>query len=108
MLAEASGWKSKVANAVERAAREAGAGFCARVEDLPQEPCEHLVEHGCSFPRDLRPFGCTIYVCPVMYREMDRKQLARVRRLVRALSAAHEALLHHIDLSPSAEDTNEA
>jgi hypothetical protein len=97
LLAEASGWKSKVANAVEKAASEAGAALDAAVGEAPCEPCEHLGPEGCSFPRDLRPYGCTAYLCPVMYREMDRKALARVKRLARELKSAHGALLRRLE-----------
>ena len=83
-LAEASGWRAAVTR--EAAARQ--------MEDpAVGEPCAFLGAGGCTFPGDLRPFGCTAYVCRFMYERLDKKELARVRRLVRELEEHHTALL---------------
>jgi hypothetical protein len=102
LLAEAHGWKAKVRSAagldaVESAAAGQSDALQTNVEDLPREPCEHLGEKGCSFPPDLRPFGCTTYICPIMYERMDRKSLGRMKRKVKELTHAHEILMKALD-----------
>jgi len=74
------------------------AATCAtwlETDEIPPsgQPCEFLGPQGCTFPPDLRPFGCTVYICPIMLREMDRASLARIRRLVQELTRAHSMLL---------------
>jgi hypothetical protein len=56
-------------------------------------PCEYLVGDSCAFPGDLRPFGCTCYICPPMERHMTPDWLDEARRLVARLEQAHAALL---------------
>jgi hypothetical protein len=101
MLAEAVGWKARVValeqrDLVQEAAGQAALALGGTFEGVENPPCEHLGEHGCTFPKDLRPFGCTTYICPVMYRELDRKTLGRMKRMVKELTAAHEALMASI------------
>jgi hypothetical protein len=55
-------------------------------------PCEFLVGNRCSFNDDLRPYGCTSYICPTMYEKMDEKELRRLKGLVRQLASAHSAI----------------
>jgi hypothetical protein len=93
LLAEAHGWKSRVANAVHSAIEGQSAALTSNVEDLPRETCEHLGPKGCSFPADLRPFGCTTYICPIMHERLDRKKLGRIKRKVKELTQAHERLI---------------
>lgn len=57
-------------------------------------PCEYLHQHRCTFPADLRPFGCTAYICPPMYRHLPDETLRRLRRLIRQLEDAHGGVLH--------------
>ena len=64
-------------------------------------PCEYLGASGCTFPIDLRPFGCTTYICKYMYARLDRPALTRIKRLVRELDDKHTILLRKI----SKEDT---
>jgi hypothetical protein len=102
LLAEAAGWKPPAAvqgDAAELAIRNAEP---ALLTDEPgdDEPCEYLTDKGCSFPNDLRPYGCTAYVCPIMYERMDRKRLGRIRRLARELDLVHQALLARIARTP--------
>jgi hypothetical protein len=59
-------------------------------------PCEYLVGDSCAFPGDLRPFGCTRYICPPMERHMPPEWLAEARRLVECLEAAHAAMLDEL------------
>jgi hypothetical protein len=59
-------------------------------------PCEYLGEHGCTFPSDLRPFGCTTYICRYMHERMDRQTLSRIKRLTRELEAKHTILLRTV------------
>jgi hypothetical protein len=96
-LAEAHGWRARVAavagaDAAQRAAADQAMALCGEVDALPHEPCEHLSADGCSFPPDLRPFGCAAYICPVMREKMDRKALSRLKRKVKELTLAHEVL----------------
>ena len=56
-------------------------------------PCEFLGERGCTFPNDLRPFGCTTYICKYMYASLDRPTLTRIKRLVRELEEKHAVLM---------------
>ncbi len=65
-------------------------------DDTTGLPCEFLGVKGCSFPPDLRPFGCTTYLCPFMYRLLDRRTLARMKRLVRELEDRHAELMSRI------------
>ena len=58
------------------------------------EACEYLHRGRCTFPDDLRPFGCTTYLCGPMYRHLPDDTLRRLRRLVRQLDDAHVALRH--------------
>lgn len=58
-----------------------------------QESCEYLHTGRCTFPDDLRPFGCTTYVCGPMYAHLPDDTLRRLRRLVRQLEDAHTAVL---------------
>lgn len=59
----------------------------------PAEPCEYLHRGRCTFPDDLRPFGCTTYLCGPMYAHLPDDALRRLRRLLRQLDDAHAALL---------------
>lgn len=63
--------------------------------DLPPtgEPCDFLTATGCAFPADLRPFGCTAFICEPMRRLLDPDSLARVEAAVSELEAAHQVLL---------------
>jgi len=58
-----------------------------------QESCEYLDKGRCTFPDDLRPFGCTAYVCGPMYAHLPDDTLRRLRRLIRQLEDAHTAVL---------------
>jgi hypothetical protein len=98
LLAEGIGWKAKVAastgaDSVAQAAEQAARALAGEFEDVENPPCEHLGQTGCTFPKDLRPFGCTAYICPIMYQRLDRKTLTRMKRAVRELTSAHEALM---------------
>jgi hypothetical protein len=35
----------------------------AQTDPAALEPCEYLHQGRCTFPDDLRPFGCTTYLC---------------------------------------------
>jgi hypothetical protein len=67
-------------------------------DQTPIEFCEFLVEGRCSFPDDLRPFGCTTYLCPPMYANLPEETLRRLRRLSRQLEDAHTALLRVMNI----------
>ena len=65
----------------------------SKTDTNPSLPCEFLGTQGCTFPDDLRPFGCTTYICTYMIASMDRTSLTRVKRLVRELEDRHMELL---------------
>ena len=68
-------------------------------EDVPDEgePCDFLTESGCSFPADLRPFGCAALICEPMRRLLTPEELAPVESAVRELEEAHAALRHALE-----------
>jgi hypothetical protein len=66
-------------------------------------PCEFLGKQGCTFPRDLRPFGCTTFICRYMYARLDRKTLSRIKRLVRELEERHLLLMRTLSSVPRKE-----
>lgn len=98
MIALACGWQPEAdligGDAVEAAARQASEALPAGLaDDLgEQRTCPFLGCGGCTFPPDLRPFGCTVYVCRPMLRRLDARRRARLRRLAAEL-AAHYARL---------------
>lgn len=123
LLAEATGWKSQLAappqasdvpmpnaqrltpdadmvSEIAGRVTEALTNPPEQAEADPSEtdnlPCEYLGEHGCTFPNDLRPFGCTTYICKYMYAHLDRQELARIKRLVRELEDKHSILLRTV------------
>lgn len=112
LLAEGIGWKAQVQrmaerDAVQRAAEEVTISLTGELDAFVPTPCEHLGEKGCTFPADLRPFGCTAYVCPYMYRSLDRKTLSRIRRNVRELERRYHALLEYLHRRVQRRDTED-
>ena len=114
LLAEATGWKARViplelrnsallsdAGEAADSAAEAAGDYALSLYDAPPSaeaeltapPCDFLGERGCAFPEDLRPFGCTAYICRYMHSSMDRPTLKRIKRLARELETHHDALL---------------
>ncbi len=63
--------------------------------DTPPAPvfCGYLHRGRCTFPDDLRPFGCTTYVCGPMYANLPEDTLRRIRRLLRQMETVHADLL---------------
>ena len=61
--------------------------------DPPTQFCDYLHQGRCTFPNDLRPFGCTTYLCGPMYENLPDETLRRLRRLLRQLSDAHTDVL---------------
>ena len=62
-------------------------------DDAPVlEPCEYLHGGRCTFPDDLRPYGCTAYLCGPMYAHLPDDTLRRLRRLIRQLEDAYLAV----------------
>ncbi len=90
LLAEAVGWRSQAAQPLPDGLDEDG------IPAHVGAPCRHLATGGCTMPADLRPYGCTAYVCRPMLRKLDRVRGARVRRLVRQMGEAHEAVLARV------------
>lgn len=62
-------------------------------DEPPLQPCDYLDKGRCTFPDDLRPYGCTAFVCGPMYAHLPSDTLRRLRRLIRQLEDAHTALL---------------
>ena len=84
------------APAVEYAGHRLSPGKIAlpmAVEDAHTEACDYLHLGRCTFPDDLRPFGCTTYVCPPMYAHLPDDTLRRLRRLLHQLEDAHTDVL---------------
>ena len=76
-------------------------------DDAPLEYCDYLHRGRCTFPDDLRPFGCTTYLCGPMYENLPDETLRRLRRLLRQLEDAHTDLLRALRASDRLPDTEE-
>lgn len=76
-------------------------------DNPPLEYCEYLHKGRCAFPNDLRPFGCTMYICGPMYDNLPEETLRRLRRLLRQLEEVHAVLLHHLRDAGNLPDTVE-
>ncbi|HEY3330484.1 MAG TPA: hypothetical protein VGK19_10715 [Capsulimonadaceae bacterium] len=75
------------------------------IDDEPVEtPCEFLLRGRCTFPDDLRPFGCTTYICTPMYDHMPAEDLRKLKRLIRSLGDSHENLLRALKAAGQAVD----
>lgn len=101
-FAERTGWRTQIPLAMEGQDPNTPLGEETlsrrnRREDVDESalrpPCQFLAEQGCTFPADLRPFGCTAYICRPMYAYLDRATLTRIKRLVRELEERHAMLL---------------
>jgi hypothetical protein len=97
LLAESMGWKPKENVNLSEILEEVAGGLTEAFKEdrdaSKDPPCDFLGEGGCSFPSELRPFGCTAWICPIMYREMDRATIAKAKRLIRELDRAHARLI---------------
>ena len=62
------------------------------------EPCDFLKHNGCAFPADLRPLGCTTFVCRYMERDMSVRELKEIKRLAKLLEEQRAALLSAVGL----------
>lgn len=65
----------------------------------PTRFCDYLHQGRCTFPDDLRPFGCTTYLCGPMYEHLPDETLRRLRRLLRQLDDAHADVLRALSAS---------
>ena len=74
-------------------------------EASPPLPCDYLHEHRCTFPDDLRPHGCTAFICGPMYAHLPDDTLRRLRRLIRQLEDAHTALLRGLSHADKRENS---
>ncbi len=61
--------------------------------ELVFEPCDYLHKGRCTFPDDLRPYGCTAFLCGPMYAHLPEETLRRLRRLIRQLEDAYVSVL---------------
>ena len=105
LLAESTGWKANLpVDGDTDLVSEMSGRMVNALKDPPKtgeaepgdQPCEFLGESGCTFPTDLRPFGCTAFICRYMYARLDRPSLTRIKRLVRELEEKHQTLLRSI------------
>jgi len=62
-------------------------------DTAPLQPCDYLDKGRCTFPDDLRPYGCTAFLCGPMYAHLPDETVRRLRRLIRQLEDAHASLL---------------
>lgn len=91
-IAEMGGWRSKLPLSPDA---EAPTGS----EDLETPtPCEFLTDQGCSFPADLRPYGCAAFICKYMHAELNRATLNRIKRLIKQMDDQHREVLKRIKL----------
>ncbi len=116
LLAESVGWKDSARAAGEASALDKAAEIAGRVADSLHDPpesaeaepdslaCEYLGAGGCTFPSDLRPFGCTAYICRYMYARLDRPTLTKIKRLVRELEDNHRLLLRALHSGSAPDD----
>jgi hypothetical protein len=67
-------------------------------EEMDQglEPCDYLGENGCIFPDDLRPFGCTRWLCPELKAAIPPKEMRELRDLMHKLGTIHRELMDSI------------
>ena len=100
-LAQSIGWRSQriIPLRTEIGTKSAPAAQPETISML----CEYLGESGCTFPTDLRPYGCTAFICKYMYQQLDKRALARLKRLVRELNDKHTILLRTL---PQTVETN--
>jgi hypothetical protein len=54
--------------------------------------CDFLGETGCAFPRDLRPYGCTRFICDPMKRLMEPGKLKEIKHLLKKLDYLHSQI----------------
>jgi len=59
----------------------------------PDTPCDFLGQSGFSFPRELRPFGCTRFICDPMKRMMDPSILRAIQERFRRLDYLHSRIV---------------
>lgn len=84
--------------ATDRAAAAAHLIQIGSTHDIPDAPCDFLRNNGCSFPADLRPLGCTTFVCKFMERDMSTRELQDIKRLGRKLEAQRDDLMRAVGL----------
>ncbi len=103
MLAEAHGFRAPEGADPVSERLELGTRYLS--EECPpgcegDVPCDFLGPKGCSFPRDLMPYECARYVCPIMEREMPPARLRQVKSLLRRLDDDYRRLLDSLRPRP--------
>ncbi|MFN3652713.1 MAG: hypothetical protein ACK47B_24305 [Armatimonadota bacterium] len=99
ILVEELGFKVAPVSAAPELAGEILSTARAGLEEAA-EPCDYLGATGCRFPRDLRPFGCTAFICEPMRRLLPPDEMAHVETAVAELASAHDALMQVLHQSP--------
>lgn len=97
VIARMAGWNPPdeltIEDAIALAADQAGNALDVTSVDRASGPCPFLRQDGCLISSDLRPHGCTQFVCPYMLAELDARRRARLRRKLALLRRTYEALL---------------
>jgi len=61
-------------------------------DDSYIEPCDYLGENGCNFPRDLRPFECTRWMCSYLKDTIRPSDMRELRDLLHKLGSLHREI----------------
>ena len=89
LLAEACGCSLPSAN--ESVSQFVQAGIDTLTGDYQDEtytePCDYLGDNGCLFPRDLRPFECTRWMCSYLKETIRPGEMRELRALLHKLGA---------------------
>ncbi len=95
-IAVACGWtippEMGIEDPISAAAGQAGLALALQVEHDVAQACPFLGTWGCTFPRDVRPYGCTAFVCRFLNERLGARGRARVRRLLHQLARDYARL----------------
>ncbi len=95
-LAAACGWRPPaglgVADPEVAAALQLFDALADTDENAAGKPCPFLEAQGCAFPSDLRPYGCTAFVCRFMREALTARERAQLRGLLHRLDQAYAEL----------------
>jgi len=92
-LADTDPYAPAMHDAGHRLSSTAVALQMAATEADSMVPCDYLHNYRCTFPNDLRPLGCTTYLCGPMYKHLPEETIKKLRRLTRQLEEAHSGVL---------------
>lgn len=95
-IAEACGWRCSIPEITDAASTAASQLFRAVSSSEQSEspvPCPFLTPTGCDLPGNVRPYGCTVYVCRFINDRLSARERARLRKLLRQLERDYERIL---------------